>query len=216
MRLIFLGVLVTASLLVVSSSSIQGGTFEVGPTIGINGTGIWGEESDEWGSKSGICLGGLAAYNINSFFAVQGELLYSQKGARQEDSGTGETTTLKIDYLEIPVLAKLSTVGGGTFCCVPLPGGRRTSLYLGPTLGFKLSSSIETESEGQSAEEDADVKSFDIGLAIGVSTGYGSEKLFVFADFRFTMGLMSAYSEPSGSSWSNYAGYMGLGMAFGL
>jgi len=211
MRLRVFAAIMTAGILVGSYCSAEGSPFEVGAKIGINGAGVWGEGADEWGSRSGLCLGGLAAYRANRLFGVQGELLYTRKGARLEGA---DTTELRIDYLEIPVLFRLSTVGGGSFCCIPMPGGRRTDLYLGPALGIKVGSSIKTQSGGVTTEEDADVKTLDVEAAIGVSTGYGSETFFAFADFRFTVGLLSVYTLPSGSDVTNYAASMAMGIAF--
>jgi hypothetical protein len=215
MKQLLLIVLVGVAFPAMSSSTAHGGALEAGVKIGINGAGIYGEGTDEWGGKSGICLGGLVAYKVNRFFGVQGELMYSQKGARIENTSRDEPTTLKVDYIEIPIFAKLSNISGGMMCCIPLPEGRRTSLYLGPALGLKIASSIETETGG-SSDADVDAKTLDIGLALGVSFGYGSENLSVFADFRFTAGLMPVYGESVVSDARNYAAYMGLGMAFGL
>jgi hypothetical protein len=208
------GVLFAVLTLVGASSAVHGGALEVGGKIGFNAGGMWGEDSEGWGTRSGVCLGGVVSYEINRLFGIQGELLYSQKGARRGDPNLGETITVKADYIEVPLLAKVSRIASGSFCCVPLPGDRRTSFYLGPALGLKIASTIETGSGGSGVEEDANIKSLDAGVALGVSTGYGSGTLFVFADFRFTAGLISVYTLPNGSDVSNYAASMALGITF--
>jgi hypothetical protein len=214
MKPCILGMSIAMAAVIGLSSHLEAGGLEVGGKIGLNAAGVYGEGSDEWGSRNGVCVGGLVSYSFNRLLGIQSEFLYSQKGARRERSDREETTTLRIDYIEIPILAKFSTIGGGTFCCIPLPGGRRTSLYLGPALGIKISSSAETEAGGMSTEEDADVNALDVGLALGVSTGYGSEAFSMFADFRLTAGLVSSYSEPNGPDLNNWAGSMAFGIAF--
>lgn len=79
----------------------------------------------------GPVVGIAGDLNIVNFFAIHPELLYSQSGGRNtyDFLGTTTETTYRINYLELPVLAKLK-FGGAT-------GG----LYVaaGPFLGFALS-----------------------------------------------------------------------------
>lgn len=141
-------------------------------------------------SKMGFCAGGFITYNINDMFAIQPELLFTMKGAKAEKEILGETmkVTMKANYLEIPVLAKLS---------IPTLGTVKPSLFVGPSLGIKLSGKLKTEIAGISAEEDIseDLKSTDFGLVFGggIDFGLGRGKLTV--DARYTLGLTKVH-EP--------------------
>lgn len=134
-------------------------------------------------SKMGFCAGGFITYNINDMFAIQPELLFTMKGVKAEEEVLGETVkiTIKVNYLEIPVLAKLS---------IPTPGTVKPSLFVGPSLAIKLSSKLKIEYAGESEEEDLeDLKSTDFGLVFGggVDFALGQGKLTV--DARYTLGL---------------------------
>ncbi len=137
-------------------------------------------------SKMGFCAGGFITYNINDMFAIQPELLFSMKGAKAEREIEGETAKLafNLNYLEIPVLAKLS---------IPTPGNVKPSLFVGPSLAIKLSGKLKTEIAGESEEEDLeDLKSTDFGLVFGAGIDFalGQGKLTV--DARYTLGLTKA------------------------
>jgi len=105
------------------------------------------------------------------------------KGAKAEREILGETLklTTKVNYLEIPVLAKLS---------IPTKGTVKPSLFVGPSLAIKLSSKAKWEYAGESEEEDIEeLKSTDFGLVFGggVDFALGQGKLTI--DARYTLGL---------------------------
>ncbi len=143
-------------------------------------------------SKMGFCAGGFITYNINDMFAIQPELLFTMKGVKAEEEVLGETVkvTMKVNYLEIPVLAKLS---------IPTPGNVRPSLFVGPSLAIKLSSKLKIEYAGESEEEDIEeLKSTDFGLVFGggIDFGLGRGKLTV--DARYTLGLTKVHEPEEG------------------
>ena len=84
-------------------------------------------------STSGFNIGVLAGFEISEKFSVQPELLYSAQGAK-EDGGDGE---LKLDYINIPVMAKFYVAEG-------------FSLEAGPQVGFLMSA--KSEGGGESVE----------------------------------------------------------------
>ncbi len=61
-------------------------------------------------SKFGFNVGAIAEISISEKFAVQPELVYSAQGAKFEEDG--EEASLKNNYLNIPILAKLKTNSG--------------------------------------------------------------------------------------------------------
>ncbi|MBA7471675.1 hypothetical protein ES707_06984 [subsurface metagenome] len=146
----------------------------------MNIANIHGENvEDVWDSKIGICAGGFITCSLSDLFSIQPELLFTMKGSKAEESGM--KVTMKLNYLEIPVLVKLS---------IPTPGTVKPSLFVGPSLAIKLSGKAKVEYAGESEEADIeDLKSTDFGLVFGggVDFALGQGKLTV--DARYTLGL---------------------------
>lgn len=127
---------------------------------------------------------------------IQPELLFSQKGAKEEGtidlfgtlvSYSGSTT---VNYVEIPVLAKFS------FGKIIVP-----SIYAGPSFGMLMSANAEMEFGGVSSGS-VDVKdaynSTDVGLVFGVEVKTPA-KLSIEA--RYNMGLTSVAKDLGGTSF---------------
>ena len=146
----------------------------------------------EFSSKIGLCAGGFITYALNDMFAVQPELLFTMKGSKAEGEVEGEPAklTMKLNYLEIPVLAKLS---------IPTPGDVRPSLFVGPSLAIKLTGKAKVESAVESEEADIEgLKSTDFGLVFGggIDFALGQGKLTV--DARYTLGLTTTREPEEG------------------
>ncbi len=173
-----------------SSSVFAGGLTGKGVKGGLNFANFHGEDTEgmDFSSKMGYCAGGFITYSINDVFAIQPEVLFTTKGAKW-NLGTGAVITFSVNYLEIPVLAKLSIASQGSV--VP-------SLFVGPYVAMKLSSKAKIEYEGESEEDDwgEDIKTTDFGVVVGggVDFALGSRKVTV--DARYTLGLTSMYDSP--------------------
>ncbi|MRR08495.1 PorT family protein [bacterium] len=123
---------------------------------------------------------------------IQPELLYSQKGAKEEGTiDFGGTLypykmTAKVDYLEVPVLLKYS------FGAIVVP-----SVYFGPSFGILMSAKGDMAINGVSAS--ADIKDAyngtDIGLVIGAEV---KTPVKLSIEARYTMGLTNAPKALSG------------------
>jgi len=184
-----------------SSASVSAQGVTGGLKAGVNIANIHGDNvEDVWDSKIGICAGGFITCNLSDLFAIQPELMISQKGAKDESEmeltfwgvTTKTTTDIKynLTYLEIPVLAKLM---------LPI-GELEANVFAGPALALKLSSkmkgTVKVEVTGEPTEEldfdekIEDLKSTDFGLVLGGSVGgfeVGPGKVMV--DVRLTLGL---------------------------
>lgn len=180
-------ILVVSAILLVftlSTASVSAQGLTGGLKAGMNIANIHGDDvEDMWDSKIGICAGGFITCRLSDLFAIQPELLFTMKGAKAEEEVFGETmkVTMKMNYLEIPVLAKLS---------IPTPGTVKPSLFVGPSLAIKLSGKAKVEYAGESAEADIEeLKSTDFGLVFGggIDFALGQGKLTV--DARYTLGL---------------------------
>ena len=130
---------------------------------------------------NGVQLGVACDMRITDIFSVQPELLFIQKGQKFKKALIGaETTTLTINYLEIPVLAKLKF------------GNDNAKFYVnvGPSLGIAMSASYKQT--GESAEDipigssdDDFFKRTDIGAQFGAGLMLGNFMI----DLRYGLGL---------------------------
>ena len=159
---------------------------------GANFATLSGDDTDGIDGRTGFHIGGLAEIMFNDSFGVQPELVYSNQGASEEFSESGLTGkyTLKLDYINVPILAKYFLTSG-------------LNVNLGPQVGFAINKQEEFELSGdgldESGSEDLEgVNDFDFGLAGGL--GYQLD-MGVFINARYTLGL-SNLSEDGGDDYS--------------
>jgi opacity protein-like surface antigen len=120
------------------------------------------------GAVAGIFLG----KQFNDNIGLRGEALFSQKGAK--DRETGEDAKNKLTYIDVPILLTLGPSSSSD---------TRFNVFTGPQFSFNT----KAEFEDQSGETDIDdqVKSTDFGWVLGA----GLEKGRLTADARYTLGL---------------------------
>ena len=123
-------------------------------------------------TRTGLVVGLYGVVPVNDVFAFQPEVLFSQQGAKAEDGG--EEATLKLDYVQIPALARIRL-------------GRTSPAFLlvGPTFGFNTKA--ESEFNGETQDFKDEVKGNDVGLVTGVAINAGP----AVVDARYTWGLMN-------------------------
>lgn len=155
-------------------------------------------QSDRFGGsqrRSGFTGGLLALVNPSGDFGLQAEVLYTQKGDESElpvqDGGNlqFDTVTLKLDYVEVPVLARLQA---------PLLGSAFLSPYGGPVFAFKVN-----EDNGdlgladfEGTPEDVELaSSTDFGVAFGAAFGIDGEIGRLVVDARLVAGLSDIGNE---------------------
>lgn len=152
-----------------SVASAQGGVI-----IGLNSAEIEFTGTDiDPDRRTGLAAGLFLNLPLGGTFSIQPEVLYSQKGTKFEEDAA--EVTIEIDYLDIPVLARVAS------------GPTGFALFVGPSFGFKVRARAKGEADGSEASEDIgeDVESFDVGFILGA--GYQSPR--VFLDGRFQWGL---------------------------
>jgi hypothetical protein len=194
-RTLWVGVLTLfAASLFAPSASAQGVKF--GVKGGVNLANIGGSDIAEFESdlgistesKAGLVAGAFAEFMIGNMFAIQPEVLYSQKGFKA--SVTGGEDKLKADYVETAVLLKIN---------IPIEGSKvHPHVYAGPAVGLKASCKIEESGSPSESCEDGGllIKSTDFGVAFGggVSVDVGGAEVGV--DVRYTLGLTSVDDDP--------------------
>jgi hypothetical protein len=191
--------------------SAQAQSTEFGFKGGVNIATYGGDDVEDLDSRTGIIVGGSFAFNLSPRFSIQPELLYAMKGAK--DSDEFGTLTVKHDFIEIPVLARLK---------IPMAPGSslRPSVFAGPALGIELSCDLEGEDEGVSmsascSDFGVDTKSTDFGLVFGGELGLDRGGMRIGLEARYNLGLTSILDVEGDSDIKNRAFSIMGTIAFG-
>lgn len=154
---------------------------------GVNLAKYAGSDAGTNDYKMGAVGGAFACLDLIAI-KIQPELLFSQKGAKQEYTVLGVPTTVSntLNYVEIPVLLKFS------FGKIIVP-----SIYAGPAFGTLMSATAKIEAGGLSASGDIkdQLNGTDLGLVFGAEVKL-PVKLSVEA--RYNMGLSKVPKEVLG------------------
>jgi hypothetical protein len=138
MRRILVGAAAFAALLVASPSAAQA-PVSAGPLVGLNFADISGDDfADEFGdtsSRLGFAVGAFAEFGLSDMVSLRPELVYTQKGTEVEAGGV--EAKVKLDYVQLPVLAKIMFGAAGA--------GPRFNLLVGPAFGFSAGCSFDID-----------------------------------------------------------------------
>lgn len=173
-----------------------------GAKAGVNFASITGDETDDLDMRTSLHVGVVAEIVISDKFSFQPELLYSAQGAKYKE--TGDEETYKLDYLNLPLMAKFYV-------------GEGFSLEAGPQIGFLLSAEVDWEEDGDSGSVDIkdEVKGIDFGINFGV--GYKTESGLNFGA-RYNLGLAdlndSEMLEGGSFKWHNGVIQVSVGYFF--
>lgn len=164
-------------------------------------------------NRTGFVGGVYGTFDLSPMFGVQPELLFVRKGAElfSTDVTIGGISfgsvgsTLDVDYLEIPLLLRISA---------PNPGPVDLRLLAGPVASIKIDEQIRlTGLVGYSLDSDQ-VKTADFGIAVGAAAAIRSASMSVVAEGRYTFGLTNVSDLPFGGEVKNGAYYATLGLEF--
>jgi len=168
-------ILFVAFLLLVAAHAAAGPVgVHPGFKIGMTVANLRGDVSSvaELESRSDITFGGTLRLDLGPYFSLQPELQYVPTGGTGtllvDNGGTPATVegALKLDYLELPLLAKFRLPGSPSM----MP-----NLYLGPTAALNLASKLtgDLTAAGGSASGEADLKNQMESLLLGGAIGGG-------------------------------------------
>ena len=146
-----------------------------GLKAGLNVSSIKVSDGNDFDSKAGLYVGGLAHIHITKHFALQPELVYSMQG------GESGNLTRSLNYINVPVLAQYMTGDG-------------FRLQTGPQLGFMVSGkdkvgNIEVKINDQ-------LNTTDLSWAFGAS--YIS-KMGLGVDARYNLGITNMNENEAGA-----------------
>jgi hypothetical protein len=146
----------------IGTALLAQGPAKFGLKAGVNISSLNIEDFDENDSRIGLHIGGLAHIHLGATeqWALQPELLYSQEGGKlKTQSGT---TTVKLDYINIPVMFQYMFNNG-------------FRIEAGPQLGLLVNSKYDADGDEEDADDD--FKSTNVSLGFGLSylsdSGFG-------------------------------------------
>lgn len=177
----------TAVALLVSAApaAAQGLEFGIKGGMNISSTSnvseITSTSDGDAGRSFGPILGGFVNVKLGiANLSVQPEVLVNWKGASLEDGDQ----SLRLTYLDIPLLVKLTAPAGGD--------DRALYVIAGPTIGFNLRAAVRDD-DGNDDLIDSDIKSNEMGITFG--GGLQARRWLI--EGRFTEGLTNIAKDSS-------------------
>lgn len=157
------------------------GGFSVRPMVGMN-IGMM-TNADDSDPRIGFVVGTELEYQATDLLGLSAGLLYSQQGCKVDDNGT-----LKLDYINIPLLANVYVAKG-------------FAVKLGLQPGFLINDKAKVSDSGVSVETGlGDLsKNFVLSVPVGISYEFSNIQL----DARYNWGVTHALSAEGESSNSS-------------
>ena len=126
-------------------------------------------------ARTAYHLGLLAEIPVSDRFSIQPEVLYSAQGYDITEIENSDDIEFQLDYVTVPVLAKLYVVNG-------------LSLEAGPQFGFLVKNEIDS-GDGSITLNDDNYNNFDLSLGLGASFKFN--KFFIYG--RYNAGMTDIY-----------------------
>lgn len=153
------------------------GQITIQPKVGLNIANV--TDADDADARIGLAAGAEFEYGVTDMIGVSAGLVYSMQGYKFSEGNVD--TTVKLDYLNVPILANVYVAPG-------------LAVKLGVQPGFKLSSKVKMEGSGISTEGESDddgVKGFDLAIPVGVSYQYQN----IVLDARYNWGVTKVFDD---------------------
>ena len=187
--------LIAAMMVATLSASAQNevGQWSIKPMAGVNLATM--TKTTDSKMRVGLAVGAELAVGAAENFEVSAGVLYSMQGVKGKDNllGVNIDETIKLDYINIPILANLYITRG-------------LAIKAGVQPGFNVKKKIKAEAGGQSDEATIDgVKGFALSVPVGLSYEFSG----VVIDARYNWGLTKAFKDvdPKHSYFSITLGY---------
>ena len=146
------------------------GSLTVQPRIGFSAADFNNTYDTE--ARVGLVVGPEFEYTLSNRFSLAAGLNYSQQGSELKDADV----TFKMDYLTIPIVANVYLFKG-------------FALKAGVQPGINLSAKLDAN--GKEVDIDGMVKSFELGVPVGLSYEFRN---FVL-DARYIFGVTKIFDE---------------------
>lgn len=190
-------ILLTAALLAFCAAKAQFdvNNFTYGAKVGLNATNI---SNSDMKNKLSFHLGAFAEWKLSDFVGIQPELVYSRQGARDkyDENGSKVKVKTRVNYLNIPILAKLYVL-------------EDLSVDLGPQFGFALNAKSKYKVGGHTSKDKiTNNNTFDFSFAVGASYNFDD---FIFSA-RYNIGLSNMWDKDKvGENLKNHVFQLSVG-----
>jgi len=183
--------------LLVAGANANAKTNQLGIFAGINFANVDLEipeyDIDEFDDKTTVEIGLLYEIALGGNLGLCFQPMYIQKGANGDIMNLADVTVNAV-YVELPIFLKLY-FGSQAI---------RPYIMAGPFVGYNLSFNIEAESVLADKPEEVDIKdyikSFDMGVGGGAGISINMDKIIIFAEVKYMMGLVNINGFEEGDS----------------
>lgn len=176
------------AMLVFSSVLFAGevGEIHYGIKGGVGLAKAWGDDvPDEAAFKLGVNAGAFMNYCVHEMFVVQPEVFYAMKGWKYDDMDGDDEVKVKMDYIDIDVLAKLT---------IPMEGMIKPCIFVGPYVGINVAATVDVGDESGDIDN---AKSTDFGLVLGGGVDIEMENgMMIVLDIRYSLGMTNVFELP--------------------
>lgn len=157
-------------------------------------------------SRTSFHVGALAEFPLADIFSIQVEALYSGQGFEVDYPAIplisdGGTVEYQLDYINVPVLAKVYLFKG-------------FSLEAGPQFSFLVNEEIDSDPTADAGDTDTDqAKDFEFGVVGGVTF---QTDMGLFATARYNQGITEVLKdrEDADNKINNSVFQIGIGFKF--
>ena len=153
------------------------GSINLQPKVGMNIATLTDYEDAK--SRIGLAAGLEAEYQVSDIFSLSAGAIYSQQGTKLSwvRGGVDVAQTLKLDYINVPILANVYVAKG-------------LAVKLGVQPGFNVTAKLEHKETAagrtrKTTGDVEDVKSVDFSIPVGLSYEYANFQL----DARYNWGV---------------------------
>ena len=153
------------------------GSINLQPKVGLNISNI--TDIDGTDPRIGLAAGLEAEYQVSNIFSLSAGAIYSQQGTKLSwvRGGVDVAQTLKLDYINVPILANVYVAKG-------------LAVKLGVQPGFNVTAKVERKETAagrtrKTTRDVEDVKSVDFSIPVGLSYEYANFQL----DARYNWGV---------------------------
>lgn len=182
---------------------------QIGIKGGVNFSTITADDfEDGKDPRTSFNIGLLAELPLSDRFSIQPEVLYSSQGFDIRQNDDGDDLEYQLDYIQVPVLAKIYLIKG-------------LSIEAGPQFGFKVNEEIDSNPDGDGGDieidpDDSSIKKFETSIAAGAA--YKFDNGF-FISGRYTYGLSNIFEDNTLLDFANVEGknavwQLGIGFMF--
>ncbi len=160
---------------------------------GVNFSTFSGDGNNAWNDPSGrtsFHLGLVAEIPMSDRFSIQPEVLYSGQGYDLANRSNADDIEYQLDYINLPVIAKVYVFDG-------------LALEAGPQVGFLVKSEVDykpsTVNSGDVTLNSDQFNTVDFSVALGASYKFRGG---FFINGRYNIGLTDIYDDSFQSTFS--------------